>query len=36
MKELKEFWKTYAPYFVDFWQYAVIIVLFTVLALIFL
>jgi hypothetical protein len=36
MKQIKEFWKTYGPYFLDIWQYLLIIVLFTVLAVIFL
>ena len=36
MKELKEFWKTYSHYFVDIWQYVVIIVFFIIAAIIFL
>ena len=36
MDELKELWRKYAPYFVDFWQYLVIIVVFIIAALIFL
>lgn len=36
MKEIKRLWKTYYPYFLDVWQYVLIIVLFTVLAVIFL
>lgn len=36
MKGIKGLWKTYYPYFLDIWQYLVIIVLFTVLAVIFL
>lgn len=36
MKEIKELWKTYYPYFLDIWQYLLIIVLFLVLAVIFL
>ncbi len=36
MKELKEFWKTYSKYFVDIWQYLLIIVLFIIGAIIFL
>lgn len=30
MKELKEFWKQYSRYFVDIWQYLIIIVIFLV------
>lgn len=36
MNELKEFWKTYSKYFVDVWQYIVIIVFFIIAAIIFL
>lgn len=36
MKELKEFWKAYSNYFVDIWQYLLIIVLFIIGAIIFL
>lgn len=36
MKEFKEFWRTYYPYFLDIWQYLVIIVGFIIAALIFL
>lgn len=33
MKELKEFWKGYSRYFVDVWQYLIIIVIFIIAAL---
>lgn len=36
MKELREFWKAYSKYFVDIWQYLLIIVLFIIGAIIFL
>ena len=36
MDELKEFWRTYSPYFVDVWQYLVIIVIFIIAALVIL
>lgn len=36
MNELKDFWKKYAPFFVDIWQYLTIIVLFILGAIIFL
>ncbi len=36
MKELKDLWKTYSHYFLDFWQYLVIIVVFIIGAIIFL
>ncbi len=36
MEEIKEFWRKYHPYFLDFWQYLLIIVVFAVLALIYL
>lgn len=36
MKELKEFWDTYSRYFLDVWQYLVIIVFFIAAAVIFL
>ena len=36
MKELKDFWKKYYPYFLDIWQYIAIIVLFIIGAIIFL
>lgn len=36
MKELKEFWKTYHPYFLDLWMYLVIIVGTVIAAFIFL
>ena len=36
MDELKEFWRTYSPYFVDVWQYLLIIVIFIIAALVIL
>jgi hypothetical protein len=36
MKEFKELWKAYSHYFLDFWQYLVIILCFIIAALIFL
>ena len=36
MDELKEFWKRYSPYFVDVWQYLLIIVIFLIAALVIL
>lgn len=33
MKELKELWRQYSPYFVDVWQYLAIIVIFIIAAL---
>ena len=33
MKELKEFWKRYSRYFVDVWQYLIIVVIFIIAAL---
>lgn len=36
MKNLLEKLKAYAPWFVDFWYYIVMIILFVVLAVIFL
>jgi len=36
MKELKEFWNTYSRYFVDIWQYLIIIVIFIIAALVIL
>lgn len=36
MDDLKEFWKRYSPYFVDVWQYLLIIVIFLVAALVIL
>lgn len=36
VKELKEFWKQYSPYFVDIWQYLLIIVIFIIASLVFL
>ena len=36
MKELKEFWNTYSRYFVDVWQYLIIIVIFIIAALVIL
>ena len=35
-KEFKQFWSTYSRYFVDVWQYLLIIVLFIVAALVIL
>ncbi len=32
MKELKECWNTYSRYFLDVWQYLVIIVIFIIAA----
>lgn len=34
--KLKEFYRKYYPYFVDFWQYIVIIIIFIIAALIIL
>ena len=36
MKAIKEFWQAYSPYFVDVWQYLVIIVIFVIAALVIL
>ena len=36
MKELKELWRLYGHYFLDIWQYLVIIIGFIIAALIFL
>ena len=36
MKKINDLWKAYSHYFLDFWQYLVIVVLFIVAALIFL
>lgn len=36
MKEFKEFWRMYYPYFLDIWQYLIIIVGFIIAACIFL
>lgn len=36
MKKLKETYKKYFPYFVDVWQYLLIIVLFIIAAIFFL
>ena len=36
MREFKEFWRTYSKYFVDIWQYLVIIVIFIIAAIFFL
>ena len=36
MKDLKKLWHAYRHYFLDFWQYLVIIVVFIIGALIFL
>jgi len=36
MKEFKDLWKAYSKYFVDVWQYLVIIVVFIIGAIIFL
>lgn len=33
MRELKELWRQYSPYFIDVWQYLVIIVIFIIAAL---
>jgi len=35
-EEFKQFWATYSRYFVDVWQYLVIIVIFMVAALVIL
>jgi len=35
MKRLKQIWKDFSPYFVDVWQYLLIIVIF-ILAVIFI
>jgi len=35
-KEFKEFWNTYSRYFVDVWQYLLIIVIFIIAALVIL
>ena len=34
MRQLKDFYSKYAPYFIDFWQYLIIIIIF-ILALLF-
>jgi hypothetical protein len=34
MNELKQFWKQYSPYFVDVWQYLIIIVIFIIAAIV--
>lgn len=36
MKEFKDLWKAYSKYFVDVWQYLVVIVVFIIGAIIFL
>ncbi len=36
MKELRDLWRTWSPYFPDIWQYLVIIVAFIIAAVIFL
>lgn len=36
MNELKQFWKDYGRYFVDIWQYLLIILMFIIAALVFL
>ena len=36
MNDLKEFWKTWSPYFLDVWQYLVLILGFLIAAIIFL
>jgi hypothetical protein len=36
MEQFKALWRRYSPYFVDFWQYLVIIVVFIIAAMIFL
>lgn len=36
MKELKDLWRKWSPYFLDVWQYLVIIVVFIIAAMIFL
>lgn len=33
MKELKELWQRYSSYFVDVWQYLIIVVIFIIAAL---
>ncbi len=36
MNELKDFWKQYSPYFVDVWQYLIIVIIFIVAAIVVL
>ena len=36
MKRLKDYWKKYNSFFVDIWQYLIIIVLFALAAIFFL
>ncbi len=36
MKELKQFWKQYSPYFLDIWQYLVILLVVIIAAIVIL
>ena len=36
MKEFKEFWKQYSPYFLDIWQYLVILLVVIIAAIVIL
>lgn len=36
MKELKQFWKQYSPYFLDIWQYVVILLVVIIAAIVIL
>ncbi len=33
---LKGFWKKYSPYFIDIWQYLIIIVIFIIAGIVYL
>lgn len=36
MREIKEFWKLYSPYFLDIWQYLVILLVVIIAAIVIL
>lgn len=36
MKEIKEFWKQYSPYFLDIWQYLVILLVVIIASIVIL
>lgn len=36
MKELKQFWKQYSPYFLDIWQYLVILLVVIIASIVIL
>lgn len=36
MKKFKDFWKEYAVYFTDIWQYLIIVVIFVIAGIVYL